>query len=89
MDGQTDRQADGQTDVGHINLIGGLVTRNPPKNTSPMKIINIIPMLHTCIILLSSLVIYFFCIFSLLTLFPEYLTGPSSFSLAVCILLLL
>ena len=27
MDGQTD----GQTDVGHINLIGGLVTRNPPK----------------------------------------------------------
>ena len=22
---------DGQTDVGHINLIGGLVTRNPPK----------------------------------------------------------
>ena len=27
VDGQTDRQ----TDVGHINLIGGLVTRNPPK----------------------------------------------------------
>ena len=26
VDGQTDRQ----TDVGHINLIGGLVTRNPP-----------------------------------------------------------
>ena len=24
--------ADGQTDVGHINLIGGLVTCNPPKN---------------------------------------------------------
>ena len=23
---------DGQTDVGHINLIGGLVTHNPPKN---------------------------------------------------------
>ena len=23
---------DGQTDVGHINLIGGLVTRSPPKN---------------------------------------------------------
>ena len=23
-------QTDGQTDVGHINLIGGLVTRNPP-----------------------------------------------------------
>ena len=22
---------DGQTDVRHINLIGGLVTRNPPK----------------------------------------------------------
>ena len=27
VDGQTDIQ----TDVGHINLIGGLVTRNPPK----------------------------------------------------------
>ena len=26
-----DGQTDGQTDVGHINLIGGLVTRNPPK----------------------------------------------------------
>ena len=23
---------DGAADVGHINLIGGLVTRNPPKN---------------------------------------------------------
>ena len=32
MDGQTDRQTDGQTDVGNIHLIGGLVTRNPPKN---------------------------------------------------------
>ena len=30
--GRTDRQTDGQTDVGHINQIGGLVTRNPPKN---------------------------------------------------------
>ena len=31
---------DGQTDVGHINLIGGLVTCNPPKNikiTQPIK----------------------------------------------------
>ena len=28
----TDRQMDRQTDVGHINLIGGLVTRNPPQN---------------------------------------------------------
>ena len=28
----TDRRTDRQTDVGHINLIGGLVTRNPPKN---------------------------------------------------------
>ena len=36
MDGQTDRQTDGQTDVGHINLIGGLVTRNPPKNSKIM-----------------------------------------------------
>ena len=26
----TDRQTDGQTDVGHINLIGGLVARNLP-----------------------------------------------------------
>ena len=25
---------DGQTDVGYINLIGGLVTRNPPKKDS-------------------------------------------------------
>ena len=25
-----DGQTDGQTDVGHINLIGGLVTRNLP-----------------------------------------------------------
>ena len=24
------KNMDGQTDVGHINLIGGLVTRNPP-----------------------------------------------------------
>ena len=34
MDGQTDRQTDGQTDVGHINLIGGLVTRNPPNKNN-------------------------------------------------------
>ena len=33
MDGQTD----GQTDVGHINLIGGLVTCNPPKNDRKMS----------------------------------------------------
>ena len=26
-----DGQTDGQTDVRHVNLIGGLVTRNPPK----------------------------------------------------------
>ena len=26
---------DGQTDVGHMNLIGRLVTHNPPKNTDP------------------------------------------------------
>ena len=25
------KNVDGQTDVGHINLIGGLVTRKPPK----------------------------------------------------------
>ena len=29
--GRTDRR----TDVGHINLIGGLVTRNPPKKQTP------------------------------------------------------
>ena len=29
----TDRRTDRQTDVGHINLMGGLVTRNPPKNS--------------------------------------------------------
>ena len=28
---------DGQTDVGHINLIGGLVTRNPPKNIKNLQ----------------------------------------------------
>ena len=28
---------DRQTDVGHINLIGGLVTRNPPKNVCKDK----------------------------------------------------
>ena len=28
------------TDVGHINLIGGLVTRNPPKNYEAVKFIN-------------------------------------------------
>ena len=27
------KNVDGQTDVGHINLIGGLVTCNPPKNS--------------------------------------------------------
>ena len=26
------KNVDGQTDVGHLNLIGGLITRNPPKN---------------------------------------------------------
>ena len=26
------KKVDGQMDVGHINLIGGLGTRNPPKN---------------------------------------------------------
>ena len=31
-DRRTDRQTDRRTD-GHINLIGGLVTRNPPKNS--------------------------------------------------------
>ena len=33
------RQTDGQTDVGHINLIGGLVTRNPPKKATLRKVI--------------------------------------------------
>ena len=28
------KNVDGQTDVGHVNLIGGLVTRNPPKNVT-------------------------------------------------------
>ena len=41
MDGQTDRQTDGQTDVGHINLIGGLVTRNPPKKGTAMNTTNV------------------------------------------------
>ena len=29
---------DGQTDVGHINLIGGLVTRNPSKKHNSVKV---------------------------------------------------
>ena len=29
---ETKMLMDGQTDVRHINLIGGLVTRNPPNN---------------------------------------------------------
>ena len=33
----TDRRTDRQTDVGHINLIGGLVTRNPPKNRASLE----------------------------------------------------
>ena len=37
----TDRRTDGQMDVGHINLIGGLVTRNPPKNVCLMKDTNV------------------------------------------------
>ena len=32
MDRQIDGQTDGQMEVGHINLIGGLVTHNPHKN---------------------------------------------------------
>ena len=32
-----DRHTDRQTDVGHINLIGGLVTRNPPKNSQSLS----------------------------------------------------
>ena len=39
MDGQTDRQMD----VGHINLIGGLVTRNPPKNLKLMQTSSRVP----------------------------------------------
>ena len=31
-----DRRTGGQTDVRHVNLIGGLVTRNPPKNVDPL-----------------------------------------------------
>ena len=30
------KNVDGQTDVGHTNLIGGLVTCNPPKNAEPI-----------------------------------------------------
>ena len=32
------KNVDGQTDVGHINLIDGLVTRNPPKNWLPSSL---------------------------------------------------
>ena len=34
---ETKMWMDRQTDVGHINLIGGLVTRNPPKNSFYIK----------------------------------------------------
>ena len=36
---------DGQMDVGHINLIGGLVTRNQPKNM-PYIPQNVSKMMH-------------------------------------------
>ena len=32
---------DGQTDVGHINQIGGLVTCNPPKNEKGLLLISL------------------------------------------------
>ena len=31
LESRNHTRTDGQTDVGHINLIGGLVTHNPPK----------------------------------------------------------
>ena len=33
-----DGQTDGQTVFGHINLIGGLVTHNPPKNDPDLSL---------------------------------------------------
>ena len=40
---------DGQTDVGHINLIGGLVTRNPPKNGNELSLTLSLPCLSTTV----------------------------------------
>ena len=31
LESRNKKNVDGQTDVGHIHLIAGLVTRNPPK----------------------------------------------------------
>ena len=39
-----DEHTDGQMDVGHINLIGGLVTRNPPNKKAfilPLEVRNV------------------------------------------------
>ena len=46
---------DGQTDVGHINLIGRLVTRNPPKN----EMNNIYEKISLTVILLKIFDIFF------------------------------
>ena len=67
----TDRRTDGQTDVGHINLIGGLVTRNPPKKSVPMSINDFVDMtISLCLIGFSIYAkmqgfvdIYIFCYF--------------------------
>ena len=32
------RQTDGQTNIGHINLIGGLVTHNPSKKKKKLEL---------------------------------------------------
>ena len=48
---------DGQTDVGHINLIGGLVTRNPPKNLY-LLYLNIICVYHTLYVQYLTIVLH-------------------------------
>ena len=51
-------QTDGQMDVGHINLIGGLVTRNPPNKKSHYNTITADDENCTIKVLLSSLAWY-------------------------------
>ena len=54
LDGQTDGQTDGQMDIGHINLIGGLVTCNLPKKYQSMTCILHIIMNNLVVVLLKS-----------------------------------
>ena len=49
---------DGQTDIGHINLIGGLVTRNPPKNNQNSRVYTIHLNSQICVQILYRILIF-------------------------------